>query len=103
MDEWNEQDEFKGYSTVYEYDMLEDEYVRESSGYSVYEVEEGYCIEWGVDTWNSKKLNAPIDSFENGVIKLRYKFYIYYIYRIYHIRIEWEREIDLFENKVKNN
>ena len=84
VDEWTGPGEFKGYAAVYKYDMLEDEYVWEGSGNPVYEVEEGYCIEWDGDTWNLEKLDAPIDPFEDGVTKLRYKFYIYYIEDIPH-------------------
>ena len=72
MDEWAGPGEFKGYATVYKYDMFEDEYVRESSGNPVYEVEEGYCIEWDGDTWTLEKLDTPIDPFGGGITKLRY-------------------------------
>lgn len=84
MDEWTGPGEFKGYAAVYKYDMFEDEYVWESSGNAVYEVEEGYCIEWDGNTWVLEELDAPIDPFGDGVMNLRYKFYIYYIEDIPH-------------------
>lgn len=84
VDMWTGAGEFKGYATVYEHDMDEEEYVQESFGNAVYEDEDGYYIEWGGDSWDLEELDEPIDPFGYGVTLLRYKFYNYYIEDIPH-------------------
>jgi len=84
VDMWMGSGEFKGYATVYEYDMDEGEYVQESFGNAVYEDEDGYFIEWDGDTWDLEELDEPIDPFGYGVTLLRYKFYHFYIEDIPH-------------------
>lgn len=84
VDMWTGAGEFKGYATVYEHDMDEEEYVQESFGNAVYEDEDGYYIEWDGDSWDLEELDEPIDPFGYGVTLLRYKFYNYYIEDIPH-------------------
>ena len=84
VDMWMEPGEFKGYATVYEYDMDEGEYVQESFGSAAYEDKDRYFIECDGDTWNLEELEEHIDPLEYDVTPLRYKFYNYYIGNIPH-------------------
>lgn len=84
VDEWLGPGEFKGYATVYKYDMNEDEYVQESFRNAVYEDENGYFIEWDGDTWDLEELDEPINPYGYGVTLFRYKFYNHYIEDIPH-------------------
>ena len=82
VNDWFGPGDFKGYATVYKYSTFEGEYVRESSGNAVYEVEEGYCIEDEYGTWELEELDEPIDPYppyDGKGILFRYKFGIFYI------------------------